>query len=493
MASTTFVNYQTVIDAGWLNDVNSAVYSGTFQATTLSPTNITVSGAITANGTISGSGFSTYLASPPAIGGTTAAAGAFTTLSASSTVSGTGFSTYLASPPAIGGTTAAAGSFTTLSGSTSTTTPIVQSSGSLLLKTNGTTTAVTIDTSQNVGIGVTPGAWSQGKVVEIGYTGNAFWGYSASQNFISQNAYYNGSAWKYTSSNPASYYTQNSGTHNWQIASSGTSGNSVTFTQAMTLDNSGNLLVGTTSGSNHIIYKNAAVASRIIAFQGENSGAYTSVAFATGDNQGWNSANTVQIIGKNSGTGRSINAAGTVNQNGADYAEYMTKAGNFTINKGDICGIDVNGKLTNVFANAISFVVKSTNPGLVGGDVWGTEEALGLTAPQEPTRSSGESDAYWATAQANYQTALSAYKIELATALESARQLVDRIAFSGQVPVNVTGATAGQYIVPIAKQDGSIGGEAVSESAITLQQYMQSVGKVISVENNVTTIIVKVA
>jgi len=40
-------------------------------------------------------------------------AGAFTTLSASSTVSGTGFSDYLASPPAIGGTAAAAGTFTT--------------------------------------------------------------------------------------------------------------------------------------------------------------------------------------------------------------------------------------------------------------------------------------------------------------------------------------------------------------------------------------------
>ena len=48
------------------------------------------------------------------IGGTIAGTGAFTTLSASSTVSGTGFSTYLASPPAIGGTTPAAGSFTSL-------------------------------------------------------------------------------------------------------------------------------------------------------------------------------------------------------------------------------------------------------------------------------------------------------------------------------------------------------------------------------------------
>lgn len=55
------------------------------------------------------------------IGTTTAAAGAFTTLSASSTVSGAGFSTYLASPPAIGGTAAAAGSFTTLTTSSTVT------------------------------------------------------------------------------------------------------------------------------------------------------------------------------------------------------------------------------------------------------------------------------------------------------------------------------------------------------------------------------------
>ena len=69
---------------------------------------------LSASSTVSGVGFSNYLASPPAIGGTAAAAGAFTTLSASGTVSGVGFSNYLASPPAIGGTAAAAGTFTTL-------------------------------------------------------------------------------------------------------------------------------------------------------------------------------------------------------------------------------------------------------------------------------------------------------------------------------------------------------------------------------------------
>jgi hypothetical protein len=49
------------------------------------------------------------------VGATTASTGAFTTLSASSTVSGTGFSTYLASPPDIGTTAAAAGSFSAIS------------------------------------------------------------------------------------------------------------------------------------------------------------------------------------------------------------------------------------------------------------------------------------------------------------------------------------------------------------------------------------------
>lgn len=44
----------------------------------------------------------------------TAYPGNFTTLTATSTVSGAGFTTYLASPPAIGGTAPAAGGFTSL-------------------------------------------------------------------------------------------------------------------------------------------------------------------------------------------------------------------------------------------------------------------------------------------------------------------------------------------------------------------------------------------
>jgi len=81
--------------------------------------------------------------------------GAGKTLTVTGTLTGAGVATYLASPPAIGGTAADAGTFTTLTGSTSTTTPTVKSASSLTLQTNGTTTAVFIDTAQAVGIGTT--------------------------------------------------------------------------------------------------------------------------------------------------------------------------------------------------------------------------------------------------------------------------------------------------------------------------------------------------
>lgn len=71
-----------------------------------------------ASGAVSGAGMSAYLASPPSIGSTAAGTGAFTTLSASSTVSGAGFDAYLASPPAIGGTAAGTVKGTTITATT---------------------------------------------------------------------------------------------------------------------------------------------------------------------------------------------------------------------------------------------------------------------------------------------------------------------------------------------------------------------------------------
>ena len=98
----------------------------------------------------------------------------------------------------------------------------------------------------NLGLGVTPSAWSTGKAIEVGTIGNAFYGYASDQNFLTQNAYYN-AGWKYAFTSNASYYSQVVGQHRWYNAPSGTAGNAITFTQAMTLSAAGGLSVGTTA------------------------------------------------------------------------------------------------------------------------------------------------------------------------------------------------------------------------------------------------------
>jgi hypothetical protein len=93
----TLTGTQTLTNKTLTTPVIDAINSTTIGATTpstgvfttLSASGaFTVSGVLTASGTVSGTGFSTYLASPPAIGGTTAAAGSFTALSYSTTLTG---------------------------------------------------------------------------------------------------------------------------------------------------------------------------------------------------------------------------------------------------------------------------------------------------------------------------------------------------------------------------------------------------------------------
>jgi len=111
------------------------------------------------------------------------------------------------------------------------------------------TVRMRIDSSGNVGIGVTPSAWAAGYTA-IQNRQTAWWS-SASRDFhIGANVYYNGTNEIYIGTAQASKYTQYQAAHYWYNASSGTAGNNITFTQAMTLDASGNLLVGTTSNPN---------------------------------------------------------------------------------------------------------------------------------------------------------------------------------------------------------------------------------------------------
>lgn len=121
--------------------------------------------------------------------------------------------------------------------------------------------AATLDSSGNLGLGVTPSAWS-GKAFQIGNSSNSGWasiGYDANgKGFFATSAYNDtGSAWKYTATGfAATLYSADFGTHKWFNAPSGTAGNAISFTQALSLTAVGNLLLGGTTdpGGTKVLY-----------------------------------------------------------------------------------------------------------------------------------------------------------------------------------------------------------------------------------------------
>jgi len=210
---------------------------------------------------------------------------------------------------------------------------------------------------------------------------------------------------------------------------------------------------------------------------------------------------TILSIKKNDTSGRSIYAQGTVITSGSDYAEYMIKSGDFTIAKGDIVGVNADGKLTNKFSESVSFVVKSTDPSYVGGGKY--EYTTTNPHPGEyPSKvedkynaadvliEAGETEEEYQQRVSDWQAAMELWKADQASNIVAQ----DRIAFSGIVPVNVTGATPGQYIVPVLGASDSISGVAKDKSALTMEEYFDSIGKVVSVgDDGRASIIVKVA
>ena len=111
-----------------------------------------------------------------------------------------------------------------------------------------------LTTSGNLGLGVTPSAWNSSArcldVLTYGgfFSENGYYGRTG----VANNAYLQvGTAdnYIYKVNSSAQLYDQkaSTGEHRWFTAPSGTAGNAITFTQAMTLDASGNLGVGETS------------------------------------------------------------------------------------------------------------------------------------------------------------------------------------------------------------------------------------------------------
>jgi hypothetical protein len=172
-------------------------------------------------------------------------------------------------------------------------------------------TAMTLN-ANGLGIGVTPSAWASNYKSVQTLLGAALAG-KVDGLFLAQNCYYDGTNWV---NNRASTYSARydmnvagNSVHAWYVYNGvfGSAGNTIPFTQAMTLDASGNLLVGTTS----LIAGSASGSLNIVGANTQQIQIRNSSATA---GQYWrqavDSSNTIYIL-NNASTGVSITSGAT--------------------------------------------------------------------------------------------------------------------------------------------------------------------------------------
>jgi hypothetical protein len=132
----------------------------------------------------------------------------------------------------------------------------------LVFQNNGVE-VMRLDSAGNMGLGVTPAAWALSGAPALQIKNAGFAGY-LNNAYMTANAYFDsGGGARYIASANASYYVQTSGQHQWYTAASGTAGAAISLNQAMTLDASGNLLLGVTSGTRRLNITYAAASGGI--------------------------------------------------------------------------------------------------------------------------------------------------------------------------------------------------------------------------------------
>jgi hypothetical protein len=108
-----------------------------------------------------------------------------------------------------------------------------------------------LDSAGNLGLGVTPSAWTTFTVAQV--KNAAIMGFNTEAHFAGNTYYVSGTGYKRISSGYATRYSMNDvagGAHAWFTAGSSTADSLIPFAQAMTLDASANLLLNSTTNGN---------------------------------------------------------------------------------------------------------------------------------------------------------------------------------------------------------------------------------------------------
>ena len=118
---------------------------------------------------------------------------------------------------------------------------------------NATSTAITIDASKNVGIGVVPESWGTYQTaLQVGPSGTIanYSSGSNTQTHLTCNAYDLTSP-KYLVNSAAASMRMTNGACDFRVAPSGTADTAISFTTAMTINNGGNVRINNTDAGNY--------------------------------------------------------------------------------------------------------------------------------------------------------------------------------------------------------------------------------------------------
>jgi hypothetical protein len=217
-------------------------------------------------------------------------------------------------------------------------------------------TAATLDFNGNLGLGVTPSAWVGNTALQVGSVG-AVSSSTTGGTTLSYNAYSTSAGWagKYINNGYASIYEQVGGAHYWLTAPSGTAGNVISFTQAMTLDASGRLVVGNTSTvSKFEVNSGTNLGGLLIGFNGGSSNFYDADTqyFRTGngtERARIDSSGNLLVGTTSQYSSGKVNVLGTAFTNGIVYRD---AANNYTFLGQNSAGtntflVNYNGNVTN--------------------------------------------------------------------------------------------------------------------------------------------------